>query len=159
MSGKPLLFLDVDGVLNSVQYYVKMHEQHAKLGQGIYSLDPGALAILQYIVSSTDCNIVMMSTWRRIHSIDRIKELFTLQGYDGDPPIIGATPIFNSPDCKRGLEVAAYLQLSPFAGYLTQYVCIDDDSDFMPHQNLVQCDNEYGLTEADAELAINLLKR
>jgi len=155
---KPLLFLDIDGVLNSVQYYVKVHEQHARYGQGIYSLDPAALVILERIVCETDCDIVLMSTWRRIHSVPRVIELFKLQGYDGDPPIIGITPISREFNVRRGNEVAQYLSSQPFQGSLIRYVCLDDDSDFFAYQNLVQCSNEYGLTEFEADRVIELLK-
>ena len=66
-----LIFLDVDGVLNSEDYIVSEHDRlgHEKyvdtyLRQGGIPFDPKCLKILFYILDTTDALICVSSTWR-----------------------------------------------------------------------------------------------
>jgi hypothetical protein len=85
--------------------------------------------------------------------------MFACYGWT-DVPVIGETPDLNRMENGifvsriRGDEVAEWLKRHP---EVTTYVCIDDDADFHPQQNLVATDHRYGLTGLEARQAIRLL--
>lgn len=152
MDAKKILFLDVDGVLNSWQYA-------ATLGQtSLLRMDPRAVALLYDIVCKTGCKIVVSSTWR----IGGIGARSDFRKYinECDPSgpnrtltksVIGATPILNTP---RGEEIKTWIDEHNFEG---NFVIVDDDSDMgdlMPH--LVKTTMDYGLT---SEIADEIIRR
>jgi hypothetical protein len=54
----------------------------------------------------------------------------------------------------RGNQIADWLESTGFEG---RFVCLDDDSDFLPSQPLVQTENQLGLTAEHADRCIALL--
>lgn len=160
----PILFLDIDGVLNSVEYAIrtKIH--------GIWGLDSPCVKRLQHIVDETQCDIVIMSTWRRIHSLEEISEMLIAAGMRNPVRIIGATPAdlhtrkqFKGQRTIRGHEVDAWLNAPENENRVfyershtkqVRYCCVDDDTDFHSYQPLVRTSNEVGLTNEDADKII-----
>lgn len=129
-----ILFLDVDGVLNTER------------SQGLFSISNGPLERLRKIVKDTDCSIVLSSTWRK--DPRAMAELQRRFKYKGIPTWVGVTPIHD--DGYRGLEIAAYLQKIEFGKHdMDRYAILDDDSDMMDHQlrHFFQTDPEHGLTK------------
>lgn len=145
-----ILFLDIDGVLNSVQYAMRTKD----VGM-LWGMDPTCVMLLEEICLKTGCQLVISSTWRRIYTIREIAAFMIAKGMTIQPPIIGVTPINGT---IRGHEVDSWLRNNSFQ-YETapKYICVDDDSDFLPHQTLVQTNNKYGLTKENAERCIELL--
>ena len=123
-----ILFLDVDGVLNS-----------HKTG-GRYPLKKNCLRRLQRIVEETSCEIVLSSTWR----LDEyaFKRLCTVLSYRGIR-ILDKT--IRIPSGPRGLEIAEWLHRNP----TEKYAILDDDSDMLDNQlkHFFQTDGDYGLTD------------
>jgi|SRR5882724_6115542 len=147
---KPLLFLDINGVLNSVLWFRKQ--------KGMTSLlDPKCVRILQRIVNTTNCDIVTMSTWRLFHTRLEIMQSLCDAGYTPPVPIISETP--RLPGRRRGLEVRAWLY-DTYDNEDSVYCCVDDSADFCAGQRHVQVNNDVGLTNADAnEIIAKLLRR
>lgn len=143
--GNKLLFLDIDGVLNSVNYYktrirgevpTSVFEHHCN------DLDPIAVDLLKKFVLEYDIDIVLSSTWRKLFSIAEIKDLFSAAGWEGIP-IIDFTPVLHT---IRGKEIQEWF--TPFASEYESYVILDDDSDFLPSQlenNFVHVSHNTGL--------------
>ena len=146
-----VLFLDIDGVLNSIQFAIKMQ------GHPMYrhALDPVCVQHLQRVVDHTGCGLVISSTWRRLHSLERIGEMLGAAGLH-DFAIVGATPVANEPGITRGDEVLEWLRINK---YKEQYVVVDDSRDFYPRQPIVRTSSEVGLTWEDAECVIRLLQQ
>lgn len=136
-----ILFLDVDGVLNSY-----------KTG-GMYALKRNCLRRLQKIVEETGCEIVLSSTWRKDeYALRRLKRVLAYRGIK----IKDTTPIFQKG--FRGLEIQAWLVSNPSPdGY--KFAIVDDDSDMLDHQlpHFFQTDPEYGLTDTITYRIINHL--
>lgn len=60
----PLLFLDIDGVLNSALFFERKARRGVKhFGEPGDLLDPEAVARLDRIVTATDCKIVLATSW------------------------------------------------------------------------------------------------
>lgn len=147
----PILFLDIDGVLNSIQYAKQVKDSSVDL---IVGLDPVAVNLLDEIIERTNCDIVISSSMRRIYTIEELKVKLYKAGMLYTTAIIGATPVFNG--LPRGYEVQAWLN---FNSPGCVYCCVDDDSDYLIDQPLIRIDNEYGLRHVDVERAVQILSK
>ncbi|MCL2586776.1 MAG: HAD domain-containing protein [Firmicutes bacterium] len=141
-----LVFLDVDGVLNSINHLVEYSHKVGKMGHsGInYPFDPNAMLSLQTFIKSTNSKIVISSVWRLFEG-HRIRLLEELSKYDLDSQVIGWTP--QLPGESRGREIASFLE--SFESEADSFIIIDDSSDMeelLPY--LIQTEAEIGLTEA-----------
>lgn len=126
-----VLFLDVDGVLNT----------HNSMS--LYSLSKTRVKRLAGIAKETGCSIVVSSTWRR-DSVALFKLKRTLNYHD--VRIHDVTPYLGT---IRGKEIAEWLTNNPD---VTIYAIVDDDSDMLEEQkpNLFLTTMEDGLTEGIA---------
>ena len=58
-----VLFLDIDGVLNSVQYF-KSKKYNKTKGNYLCDIDTDKLPLIQEIIEKTHCKVVLSSSWR-----------------------------------------------------------------------------------------------
>jgi len=153
-----ILFLDIDGVLNSAQsalYHRKAHGERMPE----FELCPIATSNLQYIFEQVpDLRIVVSSTWRG-WGIKRMKSI--LSDYKIRPGyVIDVTPWIETKDgkhVKRGIEIQTWLDRNK--DMVTDFVIVDDDSDMehlLPY--LVQTDGYEGLMWRKAQEIIDKLK-
>ncbi len=146
-----IIFLDIDGVLNSVKSMKDLYND-----QGIRGFNdvpaPKHVKNLNRITEETGAKIVVSSTWRKLHSIISLMYIFHLCGIKGE--IIGCTPVLHK---ERGHEIQAWLDETEYKD-IEKFIIIDDDSD-MEHlmDYLVKIDNRYGLTEKDVHKSIEIL--
>lgn len=146
-----LLFLDIDGVMNSHHLWHKNKDKPKEAHtRWVDQIDPDACRLMERVVKETDCRVIISSTWRRIHPLAAIRGFFLHHGWKA--PIVGKTPLLGD---FRGDEIDEYLKQS--RRIPDSYVCIDDDSDFHPHQPLVRTTYAFGLTEELANQAIAIL--
>ena len=135
-----VIFLDVDGVLNSSQDGFTI-----KLGTNKH------LELLKQIVDKTDAKIVLSSSWR----ISNKTKLFIenkLKEYGMS--IISSTPDLGS---SRGEEIKSWLRET--IDFIDSFIILDDDSDMDEYTRarLVQTNRDMGLQETDVIKAINIL--
>lgn len=151
-----VLFLDIDGVLNSADWY----EQRTKEQQfsGLCELDIEAMHLYDEIVERTGCNVVLSSVWR---FADNYKERLERQGLNTNK-IIDRTPHMPRPRdtgteyAERGKEIKAWLD-SKLMGLPCVYAILDDDSDMLPEQPHFKTSWQTGLTREIAEAVITHL--
>lgn len=153
---RAILFLDVDGVLNSRAYV----ERGGSLNCRTDGIDPLAVVQLQRIVDESGCELVLSSTWRLIFSLADMRGKLIAAGMRHPVPLIDRTPDLASSNTAgsraqvRGLEVNAWIAATGFTG---RFVCVDDDRDFLPGQPLVQTTADEGLTAIHADKCIRIL--
>ncbi len=145
-----LIFLDFDGVLNSINY-ARRTRQIGEMST-TYDIDPAAAERIRRLVFETGAKIVVSSTWRIIHnlqSLQRILGVFNIPAKD----VIGVTPRMNA---DRGHEIQAWLDCTEED--IESFVIIDDSSD-MAHLllNLVHTSWRSGFLDAHVELARDML--
>lgn len=133
-----VLFLDIDGVVNSKQTLVKQYQRTGKAS--VLGIDPHLAFKVGKIILDTDCKVVLSSSWR--NHPDGVAEV-KARVY---PELYGTTPNLN--DGFRGAEVRAWLDEHP---EVTEYAILDDDSDFYDYQPLFQTSWEQGITDYIAE--------
>lgn len=150
---KPILFLDMDGVLNNSQ--MDWHEAPYKF-QVPYVVDEKNLDCLEWLVEAIDCDVVICSTWRI--TCDR-KMMEERLGPVVAPRLHDDWKTAKLPGI-RGLEIRDWLERNLGEAFWTfkDYIILDDDQDFIWHQNLVSIDHGTGLTMRDCQRAVALLR-
>lgn len=138
-----VLFLDIDGVLNSVRTCVAYGGYPHKLDQPAF--DKVAIKLLQRLCDSAGVSVVLSSAWRITHDFRDVARAFDL-------PIIDRTPSIG----LRGEEIAAWLSVHP---EVESYAIVDDDGDMLPEQlsRFVQTSGHEGLSWSDYENLCALL--
>lgn len=144
-----LIFLDVDGVLNSHRKLKEVYDITHKPHSGYkYPFDEKSLKNLKRLVEETDSKLVITSVWRKDEE-GRDTLVNALKEYELDQYIIGYTPILNK---RRGIEIQAYLEQ---LDYIPNFIILDDNSDMEELINhLVKTNIKVGLTESNVEEAI-----
>ena len=157
---KKVVFLDVDGVLNSVDDFSSTSP--GEISKMTCEVFDRPLRLLKQIIDETDATVVISSSWRLTlsrkeeFSIKKLslydKLILKLNEYRIVP--IGITPIFEGE--KRGDEIRAWLKIHPD---IINFVILDDDNDMceFTKTNLVQTTYEYGLREEHVKKAIEIL--
>jgi len=149
-----VIFLDIDGVLNGINYV----KNSGKFGVVI---DPARIKILKNIVTATDAEIVLSSSWREHWSatpndcdeigldINKIFKGYKLSIYDKTPDL----------HFKRAEEIKAWLSDYPET---THYVILDDeelnDRHLVSH-HIKTSDDAGGLTQEESIQAITILTK
>jgi len=97
-----LIFLDVDGVLNSLIWMERMNDA-GKNKDGFFfeNVDVEAVARLNRIVEATGAAVVVSSTWRIGRSAKELQALLDAHGFVGN--VIGKTG--NGHDGVRGFQI------------------------------------------------------
>lgn len=132
-----VIFLDVDGVLNSVRSMVALHRKDA--GYRHDFIDPIAVALINRLTDITGAKLVISSTHRK-HIPDPLGNgrcLVAMQKYFDNfgitGKVIGYTPC--SSTGHRGTEINEWIcNEREHSDELTHYVIIDDDSDMLESQ-------------------------
>ena len=163
---KTIIFLDIDGVLNTEQWHLN-EGQNAPQDQYGDAFDPEAVANLALIIAETGAEIVLSSTWK-CFGLDGIKEMWKDRGLPGK--VVGITPNTISDEIllKVNLEEveAGFLKgyeikewLSKDGEQVQNYAIIDDVEGFLPEQksHLVLVNATFGLRKKDAEKTIKVL--
>lgn len=145
-----IIFLDIDGVLNSHLGFI-MDGPHNHLNK------INCKCFTEAIKEIPDLKIVISSTWRGRgndiqHFFDFAKKIADFSLLEPIIPYIHedyATKwLYNdSMHMMRGDEVREWLYRHPET---TDYICLDDDSDFYEDQNLLLIDGTYGFLFYDA---------
>ena len=83
-----VLFLDIDGVLNTGWWYTQMDRNTPKDKYG-YAFDPRSVANLKKIVDETGADIVISSSWKSF-GLSELEDMWQDRGLPGK--LIGITP-------------------------------------------------------------------
>lgn len=163
-----VIFLDIDGVLNTGWWYTQMDRNTPKDKYG-YAFDPNSVANLKKIIDETGANIVISSSWKSF-GLSELEEMWQDRGLPGK--LIGITPNSVSDEMLlnadldhmelfsiRGMEIKEWL--TRHGKHVSNYVIIDDLDNMLPEQksHFVKTDPEKGITNEDAEKAIVTLKK
>lgn len=168
MMSEKIIFLDIDGVLNSTDFQssnsclrrfesnikglmfdspLLQHKTNDKYGN---LFDPRCVNWLQAIIMITNAKIVISSDWRR-HGLKEMQNMWVDRELYGE--VVGITDVGES----RGQEILNYIDNNLIFSY-----CIIDDLDCQ-HRDLqnyyVQTNREFGLTGAEANHAVKILHR
>ena len=166
-----IIFLDLDGVLNTANYYDRLQREHLPTEDIFGTLfDPKAVEQLSHIIDSTNAKIVISSSWR-YSGIANMRAMWKARQLPGE--IYDITSLFVADDyirehmeeenfdfyeamtSVREMEISAWLQEYP---EVTNYVILDDLDSFRQHKaHLVKINPKTGITNDDTERVITIL--
>lgn len=148
-----VVFLDIDGVLNSVRSCIA-YDGYPWQGdtdeeREWHKFDQVAIALLRVLVRESGAVCVLSSTWRLG------REDFTPLEEVLGVPIVGKTRDTVGEE-SRGEEIDHYLKKNKD---VTSYVILDDDVDMLPYQmeRFVWVDPHIGLTHKEVYECLNIL--
>ena len=163
---RKVIFLDIDGVLNTKWWYTQMDKNTTRDKYG-YAFDPNAVANLKKILDETGADIVVSSSWKS-YGFSELEEMWQDRGLPGK--LIGVTPNSVSDEMLlnadldnmelfsiRGMEIKEWL--TKHGKSVSHYAIIDDMDNMLPEQQsyFVRTDSEMGITKENAEKAISIL--
>ena len=172
-----ILFLDIDGVLNSETDFGKAARKydpvHSKLqkGERWKIISAGKLALLNDIIKQTDAKIVLSSTWRGKCDGKKMTKIFQRYGdiWEHDADIfVGSTHNWSRRGWTqefRGREITQYLNEHP---EIEDYIILDDNDDILiddhykitiPEERFIHTDEYAGLTKLEYWRALMVLGR
>jgi hypothetical protein len=149
-----ILFLDIDGVLNSQNWFKseaferaratfkekRMAGSNERTAAELRAchIDPDALTLLKKCIQDLKLTVVLSSTWRTLPSgIEALKQ--------AGLSFIGMTPEISS---TRGLEIQAWIDQNNVTG---NFAILDDDDNMEHlHPHLIQTFFCTGFTEREA---------
>lgn len=155
-----IIFLDVDGVLNSAQ-------------TNMCGIDKEHLDNLDYVIKNTnfECKIVLSTTWRNNENTKKqlLQTLQTELKVDGDINdfVIGSTPLLDGK--QRANEINQYFKINKKdlnkTYKIESWVALDDMALDKPNQecqqimkgHFVKINSEFGLSLNHAKMAVNIL--
>jgi hypothetical protein len=176
MTTKPIIFLDMDGVLNNRLSLKRAQEGIFPPGNlRLSTVDPTCVCRLKDFVTDVDAEIVISSSWRSRHmdqddweirpslTSGNASVLNALRwcGWSCHHLLIGNTAhLYDSP---RGDEIDDWLtkHRERYVYNQTSYLIFDDCNDFSEIQlskHLVRTNSEYGITLEDIAKARKLLE-
>lgn len=147
----PILFLDIDGVLNSAAWFTfESHRCKGAVVDDERMFDPAAVERLNRITDAVGAVIVVSSAWRLKMSLAALRELLTRVS-------VTATVIDRTPTVyPRGRAIQQWLTES---GHSAPYVILDDDAvEFLSRRQILTTWSR-GLEDEHVEPAIALLRR
>ena len=159
-----IIFLDIDGVLNSREYFNSIPR-----GVLYQEIDETKVELLKQIIDQTQAEIVLSSTWRGLKDMGEMNQphpmytylIETLAKYSLS--IMSHTPVIGE---KRPLEI--YTWLNNRVDTIEEFVILDDDwgkDDYRPYgleSHLIKTSfygENGGLQPQDVERVINMLRR
>lgn len=167
-----VIFLDIDGVLNSLDNMYAMTVLYKKgVGKSRdefgHLFDERCVRWLKYIIERTAAKIVISSTWRS-SGLTKMQTMWQARELPGE--VISCTPTYvdeyiinlhacTNNEADRGYEIAQWIH--EHEQELEQYCIIDDDSDMLGVQlpYFVKTDSQIGLNYKTANIAIATLNQ
>lgn len=180
-----VIFLDFDGVLNSIRMLPQAspgcsrqiaaragnYDQINPCGceEVVKQFDRKAVERLNTLVETTSAVIVLSTSWRKLYDPESLAHILSEVGFEGQ--IIDETPDLPNDEqwknstrgerwidrIERGHEIGEWLLQHP---NVTHFVILDDCSDmWLLKPCLIQTDDEIGLTDEDVANAIVALDR
>lgn len=175
-----IIFLDIDGVLNSQIYFktgaLKYRNKKEESEESMFKFncryfDIRNIELLNDIIEKTNAKIVYSSSWRKNHSVEELNRMMKTKGFKYEA--ISSTPVLSfekqegieNRSVPRGCEIKSWLE-----SYRNKYNCkmedlkyviLDDDSDMLywQRENFFWIDPYSGLTPNISYKVIRFLNR
>lgn len=139
IQNQKILFLDIDGVLNSEVYYKTSFKSENSSSR----FDPKSVELIKKLIEEFSLQIVISSTWR-YGATDRLMHELKNSQLIGYLYHEWFTPVIHP--AHRGTEIKLWLELHP---EVSDYIIIDDDENMLKEQlkRFVKTDLHEGMTE------------
>lgn len=178
MNSYHIIFLDIDGVMNSDQYNRWKYKNHMH-HQGFGSIDPRECHRMARFCKEYNIKLVISSSWRNGTSWEKTYNEFITEGFEGlpyrhhgmkvlAPYIVGVTPYCQSR--HRGTEIQCFIDIvnGKYQNHkkvmkedfeILSWCIVDDDDDMLESQkeHFVQTNPLIGITKKDYKKILKIL--
>lgn len=170
---KPIILLDMDGVLNNHSAFeLALAGQYPPGNITMMTVCKNCVQLFKELIIESKADIVLTSSWRA-HRMDHpnwinlsgnglVINALSWASFEAKEYFIGNTPNHELDLDNRGMEIDHWFNTHPerYIKGVTPYVILDDDTDFTPEQmlHLVNTDEKLGLTGEDVKKALEILK-
>lgn len=159
MAKRRVLFLDIDGVLNSDESFTIYR---AELKAKNKRWDPMHVSkelvsrLSRLLDALPDVEVVISSAWRHYMSVEEIRSFLSRNGLKRHDAIVGETPKFSLD--RRGEEIERWIEMN--CGTLSglTFAVVDDNSVGQMSYRCVYTNDIVGLTDADVDALIDMLE-
>ena len=154
---KPIIFLNIDGVLISENYIRNNSGNILNLYRIIdnkyyMNFEPDKIDLLKKLVDEVDSYIVISSYWCETNDLNTIKKIFSK--YELDDKIIDLVKF----DVKKnGYRIQNWINNQD--SKIDNYIIIDDANIGILDDKQIKCNPSVGLSKNDVEKSIKLLKK
>lgn len=162
--GIKVLFLDIDGVLNCMMPTPSDDHEFVDLDEWRYGFNPDLVARLRFIISKTNCKIVVSSSWKRHtnyapYQPNRDWRDVLAEMLHGTRDVFAGETGYDNKG-RRGIEINQWLSQHD----CVESWCVVDDEvvdilPFIDQKNIVKTDMRNGLTIEDARRIIDVLNK
>lgn len=123
---KRIIFLDIDGVLNSAQFLAgSTSGEGVVIVNGAFDatahIDPQRVARLNRLIEATDAEVVLSSSWRKLFGLERTQSSLKARGFAHQITDVTARLAGEA----RRVEIESYLAALDTR---PQFVILDDDA-------------------------------
>lgn len=150
-----VIFLDMDGVLNSAHFFkkqdpneIKAYDASDDFFRGM--IDPVAVAVLSEIAEKSGASLVLSSSWRQVISLEDLEPMLRKAGYKGKG-FIGKT---DSKGAHRWEEISRFVHQHP---YIERYLVLDDTQDAYVPGHTIKTSSGTGLLPGHVPEALAIL--
>lgn len=150
-SSRPVIFLDIDGVLNHRQWYQE-RQKLPKMDKECEEFSPTSVSLLNRLCQETNAQIVVSSSWRFNPDL---QDIFAHVGIE--TPITTITPHFEG-KC-RGEEIQFVIDRDNIKNYIIIDDAADEILDTQKDRLILTDAYGAGLDDITTEKAIKLLKQ
>ena len=156
---KPIIFLNIDGVLISENYILQNANNVSYLydiidGKIYMNFDPSKIKLINKIIEEVDANIVISSYWCTHSNLDNMKRIF--KKYNLDNRIIGVVPYSNY---KNGYRINKWINKNKEIINIDDFAIIDNEDIGILEDKHIKCDSKVGLTNEDVDKTLKLIKK
>ncbi len=126
MERKNIVFLDYDGVVNTLMFYEGQNQPRYYYPEDNKVNNYQAVRWLEKLCLEENASIVVSSDWRKWPNY---VECLRNGGLSEKVEILGKTPILGYEDSTRGQEIQAYIDQNKDKFIIENFVILDDDVD------------------------------
>ncbi len=148
-----IVFLDIDGVLNSTAWYRSVRCSGCRCLELDTHLDPEAVLRVRRILDASGAHVVLSTSLRLIYHLSDLRLALTSKGLP-EGAIVGITP--NLCGRSRDEEIRSYLK--KHSEEVDGFVILDDSANLNGlRSSQVKVDSDTGLQDADVDEALLIL--
>lgn len=150
-----VIFLDIDGVLNSRQFFMALYRETGK-SILVREFCPISVSNLLYIIAEVPgVKIVVSSSWRKGTTIEELRRTLEKNAFIPPDMVIDKTADYSDRGHDRGWEIQDWLDKHP---EVEKFVILDDSDDVV-HLKPFRPDIKWdlGLTVLNSDAAIKIL--
>lgn len=167
------LFLDIDGVVNTIMIYDRPIEGRTMINRDHFYFELNypkdkrvsnefAIRWLSKLCLEYELKIVITSTWLIGHSLEDIKECLYNSGLDKGVEVIDGC--FINMFKNRGTQIESWFNSKKLCPDKSTFIILDDDLDMVGFNRdyteyLIHCNNLIGFSMVEYQKACSLLDR